>query len=233
MSSSWKCPFCLHIATIQSADTSTDTHEYSTGTGRQRLKSMVIRCPNADCKGHTLEIQVVDLKFSENTNYWLPSNTIARLSLIPDSFAKPMPGYLPEAIVSTYTEACRIRDLSPKASATLSRRCLQGMIRDFWGITKRTLKDEIDAIEDKVDAETWQAIDSVRKIGNIGAHMERDIDVIIDVEPHEAELLIGLIETLVDEWYVARNDRKQRMAKIAALAVSKDPKAIPSAAPGT
>ncbi|MCB1884663.1 MAG: DUF4145 domain-containing protein [Geminicoccaceae bacterium] len=29
--------------------------------------------------------------------------------------------------------------MSPKASATLSRRCLQSMIRDFWTISKDTL----------------------------------------------------------------------------------------------
>jgi hypothetical protein len=42
-------------------------------------------------------------------------------------------------------------------------------------------------------------------LGNIGAHMEADVNVIVDVEAGEAKLLIGLIETLVDEWYVARH----------------------------
>lgn len=48
------------------------------------------------------------------------------------------------------------------------------MIRDFWGIVQSRLKDEIDALKDKVDPETWQAIDVVREIGNIGAHVEKD-----------------------------------------------------------
>lgn len=56
---------------------------------------------------------------------------------------------------------------------------------------------------------------------NIGAHMEKDIDIIIDVEPEEAQLLIGLIEQLVDEWYVAREDRKNRAQKLKDLATSK------------
>ena len=47
---------------------------------------------------------------------------------------------------------------------------------------------------------TWAAIDAVRRVGNIGAHMEHDINVIVDVEPREAELLIGLVETLFREW---------------------------------
>jgi hypothetical protein len=41
-----------------------------------------------------------------------------------------------------------------------------------------------------------EAIDIVRNIGNIGAHMEADINVIVDVDPDEAQTLIELIETL-------------------------------------
>lgn len=36
----------------------------------------------------------------------------------------------------------------------------------------------------------------VREIGNIGAHMEADINVIIDVDPDEAQILIDLVELL-------------------------------------
>ena len=107
-----------------------------------------------------------------------------------------------------------IVSLSPKASATLSRRCLQGMIRDFFGISLPTLKAEIDAINNKVDPLVWQAIEAVRKVGNIGAHMEKDINVIVDVEPNEAELLVGLIEFLIKDWYVARDNKTQHLNKI-------------------
>ena len=88
------------------------------------------------------------------------------------------------------------------------------MIRDFWGIAKNRLIDEIDSIKDKVDLNTWLAIDAVRSVGNIGAHMEKDINVIVDVEPREAQLLIGLIELLVKDWYIARHQRKERLQEI-------------------
>ncbi|HEX7939680.1 MAG TPA: DUF4145 domain-containing protein [Gemmatimonadaceae bacterium] len=125
-----------------------------------------------------------------------------------------MPPYIPAPIVADYREACLIRHLSPKASATLARRCLQGMIRDFWGVKAARLVDEIDAIEGKVDSLTWDAIQAVRGIGNIGAHMEKDINTVVDVDAEEAGLLIGLIETLVDEWYVGRYERQKRMSKL-------------------
>ena len=87
------------------------------------------------------------------------------------------------------------------------------MIRDFWGISKRRLKDEVDALEEKVDPQTWDAIDSVRKIGNVGAHMEADINVIVDVDPDEATLLISLIETLLADEILAEDRIGSRLAR--------------------
>ena len=59
------------------------------------------------------------------------------------------------------------------------------MIRDFCGISKNRLIDEITELSNRVatgtappgvNGESVEAIDHVRSIGNIGAHMEKDID---------------------------------------------------------
>ncbi|HEY2933582.1 MAG TPA: hypothetical protein VGK99_17735 [Acidobacteriota bacterium] len=68
----------------------------------------------------------------------------------------------------------------------------------------------------------WNAIDGIRKVGNIGTHMEKDVNVIVDVDPGEAEKLLRLIEVLVDEWYVRRENKKKRIADVTALAAEKD-----------
>jgi hypothetical protein len=142
-------------------------------------------------------------------------------SLVPPSAAKTFPDYIPRPIVEDYTEACLIKDLSPKASATLSRRCLQGMIRDFWNIQKARLIDEIAELRERLDPLTWGAIDAVRGVGNIGAHMEKDINLIIDVDPMEAAKMIGLIELLVDDWYIARHDREERLKAVVEIGEEK------------
>ncbi|SSM96147.1 Uncharacterised protein [Acinetobacter baumannii] len=95
------------------------------------------------------------------------------------------------------------------------------MIRDYWGVSKNTLNEEIKAIKDRIDPIIWQAIDAVRKIGNIGAHMEKDINFIIDVEPNEAQMLIGLIEMLLKEWYIARYERQKQLEDLIGLDVIK------------
>lgn len=51
--------------------------------------------------------------------------------------------------------------------------------------------------------------------------MESDIDMIVEVEPGEAQALIELIEMLFEEWYVARETRSQRLAKVKAIAAQK------------
>jgi len=46
-------------------------------------------------------------------------------------------------------------------------------------------------------------------------------NVIVDVEPDEATLLISLIEILLADWYIARHNRQDRMSKIKALSDEK------------
>jgi hypothetical protein len=220
----WTCPYCDRDTTITDSDCQGDHFElnYSSSDGCRYFKTFLVVCPNPKCKKFTLTVTMYEYAYSKSHGGWVLGKLLQTWNLIPPSSAKVFPDYVPKAVRDDYTEACLIRDLSPKASATLSRRCLQGMIRDFWKVPKPRLVEEIDAIKDKVDPETWQAIDAVRKIGNIGAHMEKDIDLIVDVEPKEAQKLIELIELLVKDWYVAKHDREERLKAIVAVSEAKD-----------
>lgn len=222
----FKCPYCNQPTTI------TDPNHFShwkqiiierSDKGDVGVLVYLITCPNPKCNKLFLRVKLTNAERSQSTNWsWGFTRVLHEWQLLPESDAKVLQDYIPIPIQEDYYEACRIRDLSPKASATLARRCLQGMIRDFWGIKKSTLKSEIDALEKLVHPLTWEAIDSVRKVGNIGAHMEKDIDIIIDVDPKEAQLLIELIEQLIDDWYVVRYEKEQRLSKIKELSKEKD-----------
>lgn len=218
----YRCPYCNRDTTITNPNE--DSHwqkidiEKST-EGEVGLYFQAITCPNEECRRLWLSAQLCEAdKWGER----LPSSVLYKWQLLPESEAMVLPDYIPLPIQEDYYEACRIRDLSPKASATLARRCLQGMIRDFWGIKKDRLKDEIDALEEKIDSDVWASINAVRSVGNIGAHMEKDINIIVDVEPGEAQLLIGLIEQLVDDWYVVRESRRKRTEELKKLVASKE-----------
>jgi len=51
--------------------------------------------------------------------------------------------------------------------------------------------------------------------------MEKDIDLIIDVELKEAQLLIGLIEILIKDWYIAKHEREKHLESIIGVAGKK------------
>ncbi|WP_456683457.1 DUF4145 domain-containing protein [Bradyrhizobium sp. S3.14.4] len=186
-------------------------------------------CANPECKEVTLLVH-----FGRGDGSWENfklNDVLGSYNLRPESAAKPQPEFIPAPIREDYHEACRIRDLSPKASATLARRCLQGMIRDFCGIAKSKLIDEIKVLREQLDTnkaakgvthESVDAIDAVRKVGNVGAHMEKDVSLIVEIDSGEAQILIELIEMLFEEWYVERAKRTQRLAELKALSSQKE-----------
>lgn len=218
--SSYNCPFCG--ITLPVTD---DTHQinypsFSNGTGHgysingsyttnDCISIDMYKCP--ECKNISVIASSLGKGFKKPF----------RVLVNPTSSAKQYPDYIPKAIRDDYEEAYSIVNLSPKASATLSRRCLQGMIRDFWNIKKSKLADAINELQNKVTSSQWKAIDSVRKIGNIGAHMESDINTIVEVDSGEAEKLLKLIELLIDKWYITRHDEEQLFLEISNIADNK------------
>ena len=166
-----------------------------------KITIQTMNCPN--CHKVSIDIVGVGSQFPDRIMHFNPI-----------SLAKAYPDYIPQTIRSDYEEAHAILNLSPKASATLSRRCLQGMIRDFWGISKARLVDEIDALKDLVDPSTKKVLDALRKLGNIGAHPEKDVNLIVDIEPNEAHMLLKSIELLMQKWYIERHDNEQLLQDI-------------------
>lgn len=210
--SGFQCPYCSMIMPIthdcfRSRSVSFDRDEGGYWNtyffpDESCVKLEFYKCPN--CNEYSIFLNGTGEKVTD----------IPPTSIRPTSQAKHYPAYIPFAIRQDYEEACTIVRLSPKASATLSRRCLQGMIHDFWNIKLKNLNQEISALKDKIPVDLWSSIDALRQLGNIGAHMEKDTDVIVDIDPNEAESLIKLIELLMKEWYINREERKKLFSDI-------------------
>jgi hypothetical protein len=87
----------------------------------------------------------------------------------------PVPPSVPTEIAEDYVEACNVISISPKASAALSRRCLQNILRSH-GYKAKQLWQEIDLLLN--EANTSKAIptnlrvtiDAIRHLGNFSAH---------------------------------------------------------------
>ncbi|MEI6573306.1 MAG: DUF4145 domain-containing protein [Alphaproteobacteria bacterium] len=227
----WTCPYCNRPQTSISENryqTFTELYVGENKFGKCGLQIESFACVNAECK--ELKITTRLRKYENTTSGRRALEVIDEYQLRPKGGAKPQPDFIPLAIRQDYEEACLIMNLSPKASATLARRCIQGMINDFCGIQKKTLNEEINELENKVksgtapkgiDEDTIMAINAIRSIGNIGAHMSKDIDLIIDIDPDEASHLIQLIENLFEDWYIAREKKRQNLEKISMISEDK------------
>lgn len=116
---------------------------------------------------------------------------------------------IPKHISDDFHEAALIEELSPKASATLSRRCLQSILQDQFPdkVGKdKPLKKQVHAIfeTELLPTDISNELHGIRSIGNDGAHenINPETNQIIDVEPGEASACLDVIEDLVTFCYV-------------------------------
>lgn len=109
-------------------------------------------------------------------------------------------------VVSDYTEASLILADSPKASSALSRRCLQHILQEKALVKKSDLSSEIQEVLDSniLPSDIAENLDAVRNIGNFAAHPMKSTSSgeIVDVEPHEAEWNLEVLEQLIDFYFV-------------------------------
>lgn len=229
----WTCPTCGSHTSI----TEPHVHRGRTNVAARKtpndrgisLEFDLIECPNPECLQPSFTIRAF---YSEewglsNNGRWLTPDRerpvgVGEFTFLPTT-ARPLSEHVPSQVAEDYNEAYLIRSLSPKASATLARRALQGMVRGFFQVNdKRTLHAELEAIKDRCDDELYAAMMAVKSIGNIGAHPEKDASLMVDVEPGEAETLLDLIHLLDHEWYVSRAQKAARIAKVRALSEQKE-----------
>lgn len=220
-SKTYTCPFCGHAQAYNNSyeliqtggvcyhfvDHSLPPVEIGT---ENSLDIYTLKCNNNNCK--KISVTTINRKDGKQKD------------IIPEVVLNQYPDYIPEQIRKDYEEACLIIEASPKAAATLLRRCLQGMIHDFWGIHEKNLNAEITKLKEKVTSSQWNAIDGLRKLGNIGAHMESDVNLIIDIDQDEAKKLLKLIELLLEQWYIARHNDEKLYKDITYIADEKEAK---------
>jgi len=227
MGFNWTCPTCGAHTTItepnyEKASVIASCNETASGAAIE-LQYLLIECPNTECKAQMFSVEAWHGKrVAGGARSREKPVGIGKFTFLPTT-ASPLSIHVPPQVAGDYNEAYLIASLSPKASATLARRALQGMVRDFFTVAgKRTLHAELEAIKDRCDSDLYDAMMAVKSVGNIGAHPEQDVSVMVDVEPGEADTLLKLIHLLDQEWYVARAAKAARIAKMQALGATKE-----------
>lgn len=135
----------------------------------------------------------------------------------------PPPLEVPTAIAADYIEANEVLPTSPKASAALSRRCLQAVL-SAQGYAGRDLVKQVEAALNESDASKSlpvalkENIDAVRNFGNFSAQPVTDQTTlqIVEVEEGEAEWCLQLLLDLFEHYYVAPARAAAKRAALAA-----------------
>jgi len=138
--------------------------------------------------------------------YFRLTDSITEEVLYPKFTARKVESEVPKRYAQDFIEACSVLALSAKASAALSRRILQDILREHFNICYPSLAKEIDEFINRKDVPSFltQAVDAVRNVGNFAAHPLKDTNTgeVMDVEPGEAEWLLDVLEALFDFSFV-------------------------------
>lgn len=130
-----------------------------------------------------------------------------RNMVYPKAMARaPLTADVEQKYAGDYSEACLVLADSAKASAALSRRTLQLLLRDKAGVKPSDLSKEIDQVlaSGKLPSQLADAIDAIRNIGNFAAHPLKSTCTgeILEVETGEAEWLLDVLEGMFDFYFV-------------------------------
>lgn len=194
-----KCPHCL----VDFHDKVSFTH-----LGKDSKKEWgVARVTCSACGRFVISLVRGDYPEVNTNNKVVGVGNAKAMMVYPKGVSRsPVPADVPETIAVDYREACLVIADSPKASAALSRRCLQHVLRTAAGVKPSDLAKEIQQVldEGKLPTHLADSIDAVRNIGNFSAHPMKSTTTgeILPVEPHEADWNLEVLESLFDFYYV-------------------------------
>jgi hypothetical protein len=149
-----------------------------------------------------------------------------------NTYRNPTPKEVPGDLKEDYEEACKILDISHKASAALSRRCLQAILQKH-GYNQKDLAKQIQALLDEPDLTKAipialrQSVDAIRNFGNFSAHALTDQTTlqVIAVDAGEAEWCLDILDDMFEHYYVKPKQVAGRKAALDAklIAAGKPP----------
>jgi len=124
--------------------------------------------------------------------------------------------HAPEAVAKCFDEACAVIEFSPAASAIMSRKCLEILLK-FQGFNERSLKRNLtSASKNGEDIYSFTLFvefsRTIQFIGNLAAHPLRSIKekIFLDIEYEDAEWCLILIRHLIYHYYEMPAEFEQR-----------------------
>jgi Domain of unknown function (DUF4145) len=202
-----KCPHC-QLGIFENFARSQPFH---TNDGQTWLAWSQI-CP--ECKK-----PIINLEANRTSPPNQLANSTPRFLAYPrNASARPLPAEVPDPYRIDFDEAVAVFPLSPKASAALSRRNLQAVLRDKANTASKDLFDQIEEViaSGKLPSHMADGLHAVRNIGNFAAHeiKSKTTGAIVDVEAGEAEWNLDVLESLFDFYFVEPQKAAKRKAEL-------------------
>ena len=196
-----KCPHCMVEVNSAFAE------RYITKDSEGIWSMYYMICPNQKCGKLIVDLGVGDKAVYSNNIAVAIDGIKDRFRVKPITSSRtPVPPEVEKPYSDDYSEACLILTFSPKASAALSRRCLQSILRDKAKVKKGDLANEIQQVitTNALPSHLAESIDAIRNIGNFAAHPLKSTSTgeIVEVEFGEAEWLLDVLEALFDFYFV-------------------------------
>jgi hypothetical protein len=202
-----KCPHCeLGIFEALSKSQPFQTQDNQIWTASSQI------CP--ECKK-----PIVYLEGNQQISPGILSKTTPRFMAFPrNASARPLPAEVTDPYRSDFEEAVAVLPLSPKASAALSPRNLQAVLRDKAATKSKDLFDQIEEViaSGKLPSHIAGELHAMRNIGNFAAHeiKSKVTGAIVDVETGEAEWNLDVLESLFDFYFVEPAKSAKRKAEL-------------------
>ncbi len=198
-----KCPHCNVVVHLSFSPQGLGR----TGNGSHWVAHFGV-CPNCD------EAIINLLRFPQ-TGDNTPNLTVRGY---PRGAVRPVAVEVDARYADGFKEASRVLADSPKASAAVSRRLLQDVIREKAGIKERDLDTEIQKLvaSKALPSHLAENLDAVRVVGNFAAHpiKSQQSGAVVEVEEGEAEWLLDVLDGMFDFYFVLPEQQKAKRAAI-------------------
>lgn len=188
-----KCPHCLIAIHPSFQETPLANGNYIGAEDKLRTSWLVkyMACPS--CSKAILHLVKTKSRGTPVTSLIYP----------PHQSRLPANSVVPKELADDFNEAAKVLPHSAKASAALSRRCLQHLLH-LQGFKNSQLIDAIGKAMPTLPSHLSENLDAVRNIGNFAAHPSKNKNTgeIVNVEVHEASWNLEVLESLFDHFYV-------------------------------
>lgn len=160
-------------------------------------------CP--ECEKLIIKLQH-GLEFGYTEEYWIDQIDEENIIYPHYSVGRNLNKYVPPKYAQLFRESEEVNNISPRASATISRYLLQMLLHEELHIQKRSLEDEITELEsgNNIPTKLVTMLQVMRRVANFGAHPKKSThsNEIVEVEAGKSAVMLDLLEEVFDYIFI-------------------------------